>query len=156
FGADLLATWNAPVAHAAAYGEMRRGRRGIRGTWVQIEPRLSQTGASADTWLPIRPGTEGALALGLAHAIVKRGHAQPGLAGRAGGCREGGAEGLPAYSADRVAAMTGVNAARIDRLADDLATNGPSVAVAGGAPLAHTNGLFTALAVNALNALLGA
>ena len=31
----------------------------------------------------------------------------------------------------------------------------PSVAIIGGAPLAQTNGLFTALAVNALNALLG-
>ena len=30
------------------------------------------------------------------------------------------------------------------------------MAVIGGPPLAHTNGLFTALAVNALNALLGA
>ena len=29
------------------------------------------------------------------------------------------------------------------------------MAIIGGAPLAHTNGLFTALAVNALNALLG-
>jgi hypothetical protein len=31
----------------------------------------------------------------------------------------------------------------------------PSVALAGGVPLAQTNGLFTALAVNALNGLLG-
>ena len=31
----------------------------------------------------------------------------------------------------------------------------PAVAIVGGPPLAHTNGLFNALAVNALNALLG-
>jgi anaerobic selenocysteine-containing dehydrogenase len=36
-----------------------------------------------------------------------------------------------------------------------MATYAPAVAVVGGAPLAQTNGLFTALAVNALNALLG-
>jgi anaerobic selenocysteine-containing dehydrogenase len=36
-----------------------------------------------------------------------------------------------------------------------MAAQSPAVAVVGGAPLAQTNGLFTALAVNALNALLG-
>jgi anaerobic selenocysteine-containing dehydrogenase len=36
-----------------------------------------------------------------------------------------------------------------------LASAGASVAIIGGAPLAHTNGLFTGVAVNALNELLG-
>ncbi len=31
---------------------------------------MSQTGANADEWVPVRPGTEGVLALGLAHVIV--------------------------------------------------------------------------------------
>jgi anaerobic selenocysteine-containing dehydrogenase len=51
--------------------------------------------------------------------------------------------------------ITGVPVARVERLARELAGISPAVAIAGGAPLAHTNGLFTALAVNALNALLG-
>jgi anaerobic selenocysteine-containing dehydrogenase len=51
--------------------------------------------------------------------------------------------------------MTGVAANRIERLGHRLAELQPAVAFVGGAPLAHTNGLFTALAVNALNALLG-
>ena len=51
--------------------------------------------------------------------------------------------------------ITGVAAARVERLARELAEISPSVAIIGGAPLAQTNGLFTALAVNALNALLG-
>ena len=51
--------------------------------------------------------------------------------------------------------MTGVPAKRIERLARKLAEQQPAVAFVGGAPLAQTNGLFTALAVNALNALLG-
>ena len=69
FGADVLGTWNAPVAHARSYGEMRQGRPGIRGRLVQVESRMSQTGASADEWVAIRPGTEGVLALGLARVI---------------------------------------------------------------------------------------
>ena len=59
------------------------------------------------------------------------------------------------YTPADVERATGVTAARIERLARELADQRPAVAVVGGAPLAHTNGLFTALAVNALNALLG-
>jgi hypothetical protein len=50
---------------------------------------------------------------------------------------------------------TGVAAARVERLAKEFASPGPAVAVIGGAALAHTNGLVQALAVNALNALVG-
>ena len=96
FGADLLGTWNSPVAHSAAYGAMRQGRAGMRAKFVQVEPRMSQTGASADEWLAVRAGTEGALALGLAHVIVEgwpsaRKHRRPRrgagrrLVGRIGG-----------------------------------------------------------------------
>jgi anaerobic selenocysteine-containing dehydrogenase len=43
----------------------------------------------------------------------------------------------------------------VERLAREFAERRPSVAIVGGAPLAHSNGLFAALAVNALNALVG-
>ena len=66
FGADFLGTWNSPVSQGRGYGLMRQGRPGIRGMFVQVESRMSQTGANADEWVPVRPGTEGVLALGLA------------------------------------------------------------------------------------------
>jgi len=66
-----------------------------------------------------------------------------------------GAKGLPDYSPDAVARKTGVAPKIITRLAREIAAAGSGVAIVGGAPLAQTNGLFTALAVNALNALLG-
>ena len=47
------------------------------------------------------------------------------------------------------------HAARIERLAREFAAHRPAVAVIGGAALAHANGLDQALAVNALNALVG-
>src|SRR4030095_4181318 len=72
FGADLLGTWNSPVAHTAAFGELRRGRPGIRGKFVQVESRMSLTGASADEWIAIQPGTQGVLALGLGPALTSR------------------------------------------------------------------------------------
>lgn len=155
FGADFLGTWNAPVAHAAAYGRMRRGRPGVRGAFVQVESRMTPTGASADEWVPATPGTEGVLALGLAHVILRE-HLRPAAAGRAAALIDGWSAGLPDYSPDKVASLTGVSAARVERLAKEFAERGPAVAIVGGAPLAHTNGLFTALAVNALNELVGA
>ena len=163
FGSDVLGTWNAPVAHARAYGAMRQGRVGVRGRLVQVEPRMSQTGASADEWVPIRPGTEGVLALGIAHLILKNGSSASRTAARAVSAIEGWSAGLPEYAPDAVEKLTGVSASRIERIARDFAGDTsipqlPSVAglaVIGGAALAQTNGLFNALAVNALNALVG-
>ena len=57
------------VAGSGAQGLAALGRPGIRGTLIQVEPRMSLTGASADEWIGIRPGTEGILALGLANAL---------------------------------------------------------------------------------------
>ena len=154
FGADFLGTWNSPVANAQAYGHMRQGRAGIRGSFVQVESRMSQTGANADEWVPTRPGTEGVLALGLAHVIMA-GKLLPANGGRAGALIEGWSAGLPDYTPEQVETITGVAARRVERLAREFAERRPAVAIIGGAPLAHTNGLFSAVAVNALNALVG-
>ena len=66
-----------------------------------------------------------------------------------------GASGLSAYAPEQVEKVTGVAASRVERLARQFADTRPAVAIIGGPPLAHTNGLFSALAVNALNALVG-
>lgn len=155
FGADFLGTWNSPVAQSVGYGTMRQNRSGVRGKFVQVESRVSQTGANADEWVAAHPGTEGLLALGIAHVILKEklGHEE---AGAAAGMRiDGWREGLPAYSPEAIAWKTGVPPETITRLAREIAAQSPAVAMVGGAPLAQTNGLFMALAVNALNALLG-
>ena len=155
FGADFLGTWNTPVAQSAAYGRMRQGRPGVRGAFVQVESRMSLTGASADEWVPIRPGTDGVLALGLAHVIVRDKLRPADAAGRAGALINGWSRGLADYTPETVERRTGVSAARIERLGRELAEQRPAVAIIAGAPLAQANGLFQALAVNALNALLG-
>jgi anaerobic selenocysteine-containing dehydrogenase len=155
FGADFLGTWNSPVAQNVAYGLMRRGRLGTRGAFVQVESRMSPTGASADAWVPARPGTEGVLALGLAHVMIAS-HLRPAAgAGRAGELIQGWNEGLTDYTPERVQQTTGVSAARVEQLARQFAETSPAVAIVAGPPLAQSNGLFTALAVNALNALAG-
>jgi anaerobic selenocysteine-containing dehydrogenase len=156
FGADFLGTWNSPVSQNVGFGEMRQGRPGQRGKFVQVEPRMTQTGANADEWLPVKPGTEGVLALGIAYVLMK----QPGFkaapaAARAGSALDGWSAGLAGYSPEAVEKLTGVKADRIERIAREFSTNAPAVALIGGAPLAHSNAMFNALAVNALNALAG-
>jgi anaerobic selenocysteine-containing dehydrogenase len=155
FGADFLGTWNSPVAQNVAYGQMRQGRPGTRGKFVQVEYRMSQTGANADEWVPVRPGTEGVLALGIANVIMKSGARKASDAGRAGALIDGWAEGLAQYTPQDVEKKTGVKAAKIERLAKEFAEQRPAVAFIAGPAVALTNGLFNALAVNALNALTG-
>jgi anaerobic selenocysteine-containing dehydrogenase len=155
FGADFLGTWNSPVAHSSGYGRMRQGRPGLRGSFVQVEARMSQTGANADEWVPVAPGTEGVLALGLARAIITADLRPAAAAGRAGALIDGWATGLAAYTPEEVQKTTGVSPERLERLARQFAELSPAVAIIGGPPLAHTNSLFSALAVNALNALVG-
>jgi anaerobic selenocysteine-containing dehydrogenase len=79
----------------------------------------------------------------------------PDAAGRAGALVEGWSKGLADYTPQAVEQKTSVKAARVERLARELAEQRPSVALISGAPLAQAHGLFQALAVNALNALLG-
>jgi anaerobic selenocysteine-containing dehydrogenase len=155
FGADFLGTWNSPVSQSMGYGHMRAGRPGIRGSFVQVESRMTTTGANADQWVPVKPGTAGVLALGIAHAILEH-KLKPATNGRASAQIAGWSAGLPDYSPEKVEQITGVKPERVERLARELAEQSPAVAIVGGVALAHTNALFTALAVNALNELLGA
>jgi anaerobic selenocysteine-containing dehydrogenase len=76
-------------------------------------------------------------------------------AGRAGALIDGWSAGLSAYTPEQVEKVTGVATRRIERLARQFSDTRPAVAIISGPPLAHTNGLFNALAVNALNALVG-
>jgi anaerobic selenocysteine-containing dehydrogenase len=114
---------------------------------------MSQTGANSDEWIPCRPGMEGALALGIAHVILSEKLVPQGAASRAGSLIAGWSSGLPDFTPEAVEKQTGVSAAVIKRLAHELTHSGSAAAMIGGAPLAHTNGLFNALAVNALESL---
>ncbi|MBI3490984.1 MAG: molybdopterin-dependent oxidoreductase [Acidobacteria bacterium] len=113
FGADFLGTWNSPVSQNAGYGEMRQGRQGrqgARGKFVHVESRMSLTGASADEFVPVKPGSEGVLALGLAHIILRDKLRPADAAGRAGALIDGWSSGLQDYKPENVETITGVPA----------------------------------------------
>lgn len=72
--ADLTVLWghdpaNSWLAQAQAIGDAQA--RGAR--LVVIDPHRSGSASGADIWCPVRPGTDGALALGIARLLVARG-----------------------------------------------------------------------------------
>ena len=150
FGGDFLGTWLSPVRYARGYGEFRQGNR-PRGKLVQVESRFSMTAANADERVYIKPGTEGFLALSMAHVIISE---ELGNADAARAMTDGQmAAYLENFAPDKASTATGVSAERIAELAREFANQRPSLAIGGGSAAAHTNGLFNLKAILALNFL---
>jgi len=152
FGTDFLSNEVSPVQYSLAYGEFRQGDR-PRGTLVQVEPRFSLTGANADRWIPVNPGTEGLLALAMARVIIAENLGDRGAADAMTG--EKGAAALDAFRPEVSSAMTGVPAETIAALARQFSATRPSLAIAGGPAAGQSNGTFNMSAVFALNFLVG-
>ncbi|MEJ5240299.1 MAG: molybdopterin-dependent oxidoreductase [Anaerolineales bacterium] len=143
FGANFLETWLSPVAYTRLFSQMRRGQRnGKRGYFVQFEPRMSQTASKADEWVPIRPGTEGLVALALGKIIAERRGIQ--------------AAAFANVEVEAVAEASGIEAAELERLATRLLEAQRALVIPGSAALAHSNGLENAEAILTLNSLLNA
>ena len=73
FGGDFIGPGPMPVYYGAGFGGFRNHNLGQRGYLVQFEPRMSLTGAVADEWAPLRPGTEGQVAQAIASLIASQG-----------------------------------------------------------------------------------
>ena len=76
FGADFLETFGSPVGYARDHAVQRQVRNGDKARFIQLEPRLSMTGASADVWHSIAPNTEGLVAAAMVQIIVSEERAQ--------------------------------------------------------------------------------
>src|SRR5262249_44773646 len=109
FGADFMETFASPVSQMRGFAAMRAKRDDGGGHFVVVEPRLSTTGASADEWVAARPGSEFALALGLAHVIVAE------SLGPAAAERASVKNALDAWTPDVVAKQTEVPAETVTR-----------------------------------------
>jgi anaerobic selenocysteine-containing dehydrogenase len=93
---------------------------------VVIDPYRTRTARLADWHIPINPGTDVALALGLMHVIVREGwHDTDYIARYAEGFDEL-EKRLPEYPPERVAQWTGIAKEDIERLAREYATTRPA------------------------------
>jgi len=156
FGGSFLEDWQ-PQAHMLrAYSYMRRGRPDRRARMVQIGPRFSVSAIKADEWVPILPGRQGALALGMAHVIIReRIYDHTFVADHTESFDDLAALVIEQYPPERVAGLTGVSADTIKRLAREFAGNRPAVAAAGRGLGEGSNELFNRVAIHTLNALVG-
>lgn len=101
---------------------------------VAIDPYLSQTAAKADQWIPIRPGTDGAMALAMTHVIVNNKlHDSAFIARHVLGFEEF-KEHVQPYTAAWAAEITGVPADIITDLAVAFATRQPAALFIGDGP----------------------
>jgi len=155
FGADFLETFDSPVGYARDHAGQRRVRNGEKARFVQIEPRLSMTGASADVWHAVRPETEGLVAAAMVHTIVDEGRAQ----GVPDGVIEQIAALIDGASPDQVAGTTGLDADTIRELARAFSdtTRGPgrTLAVGGGVGVSGSNATAAQVAIALLNYVAG-
>ena len=140
FGANFLETWLSPVAYTRGYAKMRKQEK-KRGYLVHFESRMSQTAAKADEWIPLRPGTEGLVALAIGRLVAET----------------GGFPSVPAAFANvdvaAVAEASGVPEETLTHLAELFAKAEHPLAIPGGAALGQSNGRQTAKAVLALDAI---
>ena len=94
---------------------------------VVIDPYKTRTAKCADWYLPINPGTDAALALGMMHVIIGEGKYDSDYTAQHTIGFEQLREKVKSYSPTRVAEWTGIPAADIVRLAREYATVRPAV-----------------------------
>ena len=129
-------------------------RRGAK--VVVIDPVRTRTARKADWHIPIRPGTDGALALGMMHLIVREKLVDTDYVERYTVGFEQLKVRLQEYPPERVSEITGIPVADIVRLTREYATTQPSVIRIGVAIERHSGGGQCVRAISCLPALIGA
>jgi anaerobic selenocysteine-containing dehydrogenase len=116
---DLIICWGANVVTTNVHLVPFIDRARANGAeLIVIDPYRTRTARRADRHLMPRVGSDAALALGLMHVIAREGlHDEAYLATHAVGFEQLCAEVLPRYTPARVAEITGLEAAAVERLA---------------------------------------
>ncbi|WIM14224.1 molybdopterin-dependent oxidoreductase [Enhydrobacter sp.] len=117
---DLVISWGADLAatnvHFWALVEEQKKTRGV--PLIVIDPRRTRSAKAADLYLPIRIGTDAALALGVMHILVRDGLVDRDyIATNTLGFERVEREILPRFTPARVAEITGLAVADIEKLA---------------------------------------
>jgi Fe-S-cluster-containing dehydrogenase component/anaerobic selenocysteine-containing dehydrogenase len=142
FGADFLGTWNGPdTAHQ--YADARNPNKGkFVARFALVSPHQGQTGANADDWHAVAPGSEAKVALAVAR-LVAEAKASP-LAAM-----------LSAGNVEEAAKASGLTAEAIKGLAEQFVKAPAAVALPGGVVGSSKAGTDLAAAVYLLNLAAG-
>lgn len=168
FGADLIEGWGAPCRmHAAFRNWHQESSDKSSAKLVQIESRCSLTAAKADRWVAVAPGAEAAVALAIAHVMVKENLYDSGfVSGNTFGFEDWtDSQGktrkgfkslvLSTYAPEQVAEKAGVDAGAIKAIAREFAAHKGAVAVWGQGQGDLPDNIYHDLSFLALNALKG-
>ena len=152
--AKTLLIWGAnppvtapPFAHLVA-------DKARTGNLVVIDPVRTTLAKEATLHLRVRPGTDGALALGLIHQVLSRRPVSEALRAKTHGLDELAALAA-SYTLERVEQLTSVPRADIERVAGMLLDAGPIGIWQGLGVEHHVSGVQTVRAISALEVLCG-
>jgi anaerobic selenocysteine-containing dehydrogenase len=152
FGSGLIEGWGNTAYMIRTNSKWKEANTTVK----QIEPRLSNTAAKANQWIPITPGTEGTLALGIAYVIIKESlYNYDFVNNYAAGFDELRSIVLSGYSPGTVSAQTGVDQSTIVMLAREFARARRPLALCGRGAGTVPGPLGDFVAVHILNALVG-
>jgi anaerobic selenocysteine-containing dehydrogenase len=153
FGSNYIEGWGAPVRMMRAFHGWRSKNAA---KVVQVEARGSMSASKADEWVAVAPGTEAALALGLAQVIVNEGiYDRAFVSQHTHGFEEFSSLLRKSYTPDKVAEITQIEKGKIVALAQEFARTKPAVALSGWGQGRMQGSLYDFLAVQSLNGLVG-
>ena len=122
---------------------------------VVIDVHRNRTGQRADWFIPLYPGTDAALALGMMHVLFERGLVNEAFLERYTVGHAELREHVKQYTPERVAAITGVPAESIVKLAVLYGETSPAYIHIGNGLQHHDNGGMTVRTISCLPALTG-
>ena len=147
---------NPPHAHPNMTQMIMRARK-AGAKLVVVDPRMSAIARQADLHAALKPGTDGALALGLIQQLIETGGYDREFVENYSVGFDELAEYAKAFTPDAVQEQTGVPAAVVREIARAMAVAAPRVTVyVGNGPEHHENGINNIRAVACLDAILGA
>ena len=176
FGAAFLEAYRPLNNNMQTWGHIRTKSPKTKVAVVDI--RVTVTGAAADHLLLVKPGTDGALALAIAHVMLTEGlwdrkfvgdfndgvnHFKAGETLDPAAFTERWTKGLiewwNAEVKDRdpewASKITTIPAKDIVKVAREFGTTRPAMAIFERGPTTHTNAIYNGLSIHALNALVG-
>ncbi|MFW9847887.1 MAG: molybdopterin-dependent oxidoreductase [Candidatus Thorarchaeota archaeon] len=123
---------------------------------IVIDPRQTPYAKMANIYTTIRPGTDGALALGIANEIIQRDLYNHDFVSKYVIGFEEFSKRAAEYDKKRVSEITWVDVNTIEKIAHVFATHGPALITTAPAGMNHyTNGSWAARAVHSLLAICG-
>lgn len=148
-GADLLDSWGTAIRNKKAFDATHPIGEQAKAEYVYAGPMQNSTGAAADQWIPVAPGLEGVLALGIAYHLLQGGMIVP----EALDFSAYRSFVLNRYTPDYVYKVTGVTPEQVAALAAKLRQSKKAVVVSGSI-ISQGNGVFSFDAAMSLNFLL--